>query len=204
MSGFFVPDTSYTVTVSSTLSDIWGGALGRVYQYHFSVNPWTPNVQISSVAGAIFVAPDDSSISVQAVNVSSVPLSVGSVPLNDYLALLGPQGYELGQTYQSREQRSWSQDIDLEPDRVQTTKLLLTPDQSTLSPGLYLMRLDTSRSEELNQANINSGPFLIVSSNLQITFKISPSDVLVWAVDLRNNAPVAHRSITIYDFDEVC
>lgn len=201
LSGFFIPHTSYAVKISPSLSDIWGGGLGEEYQYNFSINPWPPDLRVSSVAGAIFITPQDSSLNVQAVNVSSVPLSVGSAPLNDFLALLGPQGYELEEAYHSPDQRTWSQALDLEPDKVQFTELYLTQDRSTLAPGLYVMRLETSQSDELSQANVSAGPYLIVSSNLQVTFKISPSDALIWAVDLRNNSPAAHKPVTIYDFD---
>ena len=199
--GFFVPNTTYTVKVSPGLSDPWGGTLGQEYQYTFIVNSWPPNIQILSTGGALFVTTEDSSLNAQAVNISSIPLSLGSVPLNDFLAMLGPQGYELLQTYQSPDQRSWSQPVILEPDQVQFTEIFLSPDDASLDPGLYIMRLEASQSDELREANISTSPYLIVSSNLQVTFKISPSDALVWLMDMQDYLPVSNTPVIIYDYD---
>ncbi|MFL7894042.1 MAG: alpha-2-macroglobulin, partial [Anaerolineales bacterium] len=44
-------------------------------------------------------------------------------------------------------------------------------------------------------------PFLIVSSYVHLTFKLSATQVFVWAVDLRNGNPVVDAPITVFDPD---
>ena len=65
----------------------------------------------------------------------------------------------------------------------------------TMPTGLFYLRT------YLQGTSIYSSPYLLVVSNVQITYKISDEDVLVWAVDLRSNTPAANTPISIYSED---
>ena len=190
--GNFAPSTSYTLNVSPDLPDIWGGTMEGEFQLAFTTNPLPPGILVSSSSGALFITPQDNSLTVQATNLSELPVSLGSVGMDDFFTMFAENGYEFKRSYKSPDQTSWTQTLDLAPDQSQTVDLYLSPNQDSLSPGLYYLRLD------LPHENIYKGPFLLVSSNIQLTFKLSATDALVWAVDLRTDKPLTDAPITIY------
>ena len=143
--GNFSPNTDYLLKVAPTLSDQWGGALDEEFQLSFRTSPLQPNVSILTGADAIFLTPEDISLILQAVNVPEIPVTVGSVPLNDLYALLGPNGYELRQNYQGENSFSLTQEVDLPPDQTQAVQVFLTRDQQSLPSGIYYVRLNYSR-----------------------------------------------------------
>ncbi len=120
--GSFTPTTDYVIKVSPTLTDTWGGALGQEYSFAFRTNDLQPNVSILTSADAIFLTPQDISLIVQAVNIPEIPLTVGSVPMEDLFKLLGPQGYELRNTYQPANPVSWTQTLAWRPTRTRPSR----------------------------------------------------------------------------------
>jgi hypothetical protein len=191
--GTFEPATKYLLVVSPELQDVWGGKLGQEYILEFQTAPLNPTLMIDGGSDVLFVTPQDTTIGVQAGNLPKLPTSVGSVGLGDFIRMLGPQGYDLRQSFRSGDERSWNQALELVPNRVQASGLALTPNRGGLAPGLYYLR------NNLAGAGIFSGPLLLVSSNVNLTFKLSPTEALARAVDLRSSQPVAGASITIYD-----
>ncbi len=196
--GTFAANTNYQLIISPDLADIWGGRLGQEFQLSFRTNPLPPNISILTGADAIFLTPQDLSLVVQAVNVSQVPLTVGSVPLTDLFTLMGPNGYEQRQNYQSSDQASFTQPLDLEPDEMEKVQLYLTPDQKALRPGIYFVRLNFPQDTS-DGTSIFPGPYLVVVSNIQLTFKLSATDALVWAVDTRDGKPLPNAPLVLYD-----
>ncbi len=196
--GSFAPTTDYVIKVSPTLTDTWGGALGQEYSFAFRTNDLQPNVSIIAAADAIFLTPQDISLIVQAVNIPEIPLTVGSIPLPDLFKLLGPQGYELRNTYQPANPVSWTQTLSLAPNQNQAVPVFLTPDKKSLTPGIYSVHLDFPQTPGASTSNIYAGPYLVVVSNVQLTFKISATDALVWAIDLRTGTPLPNAPVTLY------
>ncbi|MBN2548236.1 MAG: Ig-like domain-containing protein [Anaerolineales bacterium] len=193
LSGPFSPNTSYELVISADLPDIWGGLLGQPYRLGFRTGPVRPDLLITTGSDALFVLPQESSLRVQVTNLPNIPMTVGSVPLNDFFDLLGPNGYQARRSFQSPDQRSWSQAVEIAADRSQPVDLSLTPDRSQLLPGLYFLRFDFSDDR------LYSGPYLLVVSNLQVTYKASATQALVWVVDLRTNLPLSNAPVTIFD-----
>ncbi|MCZ7552054.1 MAG: Ig-like domain-containing protein [Anaerolineales bacterium] len=199
--GNLKPNTEYLLKISPELKDAWGSALGQEYQLSFRTNPLAPNLSILSGAEAIFLTPQDLGLVVQAVNLSEVPLTVGGVPLNDLFTLLGPNGYEIRKTYQGVNPTSWTQSLDLPSDQTQAVPIYLNQQQQALQPGIYFVRLNFDGEQTPALANIYPGPYLVVISNAQLTFKLSMTNALVWAVDLRNRQPLPNAPVTLYTED---
>ncbi|HEX7976139.1 MAG TPA: Ig-like domain-containing protein, partial [Anaerolineales bacterium] len=195
LNGDFAPSTAYTLTLASSLADAWGGPLGQPFSLSFHTAPLEPGLVVAGGSDVLFVTPQEASLPVQATNLSNVPLTIGSVPLADFFALLGPKGYDLKQAYQPAGQQSLDQTLGQVLDRSQPVDLALSTGQRPLVPGLYFLRL------RLPGQNPSNGPFLVVASNIQLTFKISATDALVWAVDLRSHAPLPNSPITLYGED---
>jgi len=191
--GILEPNTDYTLTISGEISDIWGGKLGQDYQFNFRTSPVNPNIILPVPADMIFLTPQESSISVQAVNIPFIPLTVGAVPIEDFKTMMGPNGYELRNNYQNPNQSSWQQSLDLPPDDTQNVDLFLTPNQSPLEPGIYFFRFD------VDETQIYPGPYLLAVSNIQMTIKTSSSDALIWAIDLRDGSPLKNAPISLYN-----
>ncbi len=196
--GAFAPNTTYTLRVSG-LMDVWGGAMSQDFVHTFTTSSLRPNINLISATSTIYLTAQDRSLQVQAVNLPSVPLSLGALPLRDFLALNGPGGYEMQDDLQRRERQSWVQALDSPSDRMQVAELYLSPDRAPLNPGLYFLNFNFSQAADPSLRNIYSGPFLLVVSNLQLTFKASATDALIWAVDLRNNSPVANAPVILYN-----
>ena len=136
----------------------------------------------------------ESAIPVQAVNINTIQLASGPVPLSDFIAMSsGPNSYELRQGYRSTGEQSWTTALDLAPNRRQTAGISLNPAGEPLDPGLYYLRYDAGPSSR-------SGlPMLIISSDLQVTFKLSATEALVWVVDLNTNQPIEGAPVVLYD-----
>ncbi len=107
--------------------------------------------------------------------------------------MLGPDGYNIRQSFQPADMQSWVDTLDLPPNRVQPVSLALSPNNANLTPGLYYLRLNPVAP------GFNSSNYLLVVSNIQITYKLGTSDALVWAVDLRTGNAVPDTPVTIYD-----
>jgi hypothetical protein len=198
LSGTLSPKTTYTVRISPELKDIWGGSLGQEAVVSFTTASLPPTLQLVAQSAALFLTPQDNSLTAQAANLDSIPLEQGTLSLNDFLALLGPSGYELQRTFRSPDQIAWSQTLNLVPDQIQTAPIYVRPDQAPLSPGLYYLRF--AFPENTGQPPGPSTHVLAVS-HLQVTLKLGTTDALVWAVDLRSGAPVGNAPVILYRED---
>lgn len=191
--GDFTAETNYTLIISPNLPDAWNGRLGQEYILNFYTLPLEPDLVVTLGSDILFLTPADSSLDVQVTNLPQIPLSLGSLPLEDFMAMIAPGGYELRQTYQPSDRRNFQQFLELPSNRSERANLPLSIDGNALSPGLYHL------SFGLQAKNIHAGPFLLVVSNVHLAFKSSATDALVWAVDLRENAPVTNAPVTIYN-----
>jgi uncharacterized protein YfaS (alpha-2-macroglobulin family) len=191
--GDLTPESEYTITVSRQLKDEWGQELGQEYKLNFRSGPLNPTLFFSNGTDVLFLTPQDKGLPAQAANLSSIPVSLGSVPLDDFIVMLGPDGYNIRQSYQPADNQSWVDTLDLPANRVQPVNLAITPKKGSLAPGLYYLRLNSTLQ------GLSSSNYLLVVSSIQLTFKLSQSDALVWAVDLRTGKPVPEAPVEIYD-----
>ena len=192
LSGDFSPSTDYSLTVSAELADVWDTPLGQPFNLNFRTAPLEPGLLIPNSMGVLFVLPQEPSLVAQATNFPQVSLTVGSLPLSDFFNMLTGDQYTFLQNYQPADARNWVQALSSPPDRSQPVEIQLTPDQSPLAPGLYYLRVTHA------QPNQELTPYLIVASNIQLTFKYSATEAMVWAVDLRTDQPLPDAPVRIY------
>ena len=189
-----MPATDYTLIVSPELPDPWGGTLGEEYRLSFTNAPLPPNITLTNAGDAIFVTGQDTALSAQVTNISNLSLSLGSVPLDDFFSLVSSQNaYDNRQSYHPADAVSWQQSLDIAPNISQDASFYIQPDRSPLQPGLYLLRFENL------PADVYAGPYPVVVSDLQVLFKLSATEALVWAVNLNGFTPVADAPVTIYD-----
>ena len=191
--GSFAPATNYSLTISDQLEDAWGGRMEEPYTLEFSTSPLDPDIQVTLGTDVLFMTSQENSLLAQATNISSLQVAVGSVPLEDFLLMLGPNGWDIRQTYQPRLMSTLTHPVSVSPNRSQVVEVPITRDDQPLAPGLYYLKMNIER------ADYYGVPFLLVSSDIHLTYKSSNTDVSVWAVDLKDQSPVAGAPVTVYD-----
>jgi uncharacterized protein YfaS (alpha-2-macroglobulin family) len=211
ISGYYVPETDYTLTLSPTLADRWGQALGQEFALAFRTAAAKPSLGVPHWGNAFFTRPDEAVLQANAVNIQRVDVSVASLTLDDFRSLSGAGGYENLQTFSPQNPVTYTQTYDLPPSRSQAIALPLAAEEEALAPGLYYVSVD---SPQLHQAMGAAGGdfdisaraasqvgnvYLVVASNVNLTFKNGATDALVWATDLRTNTPLPDAPAAIYD-----
>lgn len=192
--GSYSPAQSYTLRISPELSDIWGGRLGREFVLNFTNAQLPSAVNLTYGSEAIFLTTRDNTLPAQITNLSLLNMALGSVPLPDFIKLLsGEYAYEQRSQYRPADERAWQQAVDVPPNQIQPVQLFVSPDRTPLQPGLYHLRFNNL------PADVYAGPYLLVVSDVQVTFKLGATDALVWAVALDGNTPLAGVPVAIYD-----
>jgi len=81
--GQFDPDTNYSLTVSPELTDLWGSKLGQPYTLHFRTDSLNASVQFPYIADSAFLTTEDTGILALVTNTPSIPISVGTLTIED-------------------------------------------------------------------------------------------------------------------------
>jgi alpha-2-macroglobulin len=218
-----LPETVYTLTISSALKDRWGQSLGQDFTLHFQTDKATPTFNFPYIgSGTYFVDAEDPQIYAQAMNVPDVKLTFGSVDLQTFLSLMGPGNYDARDNYEPSDATTWVQTIEHATDNVSTPVRIQVPEQGGgLTPGLYHVAADAgvtgtaqapiedgklNPSAHARSASYGGGyiqKYFIVASHVNMTIKAGPTDILVWAVDTRDNTPVREAPVSVYRQDMV-
>lgn len=191
--GDFEPISAYTTTVSGAYPDPWGGNLGEDFVFKFSTDPLEPNFFVSSGETAIFTTPGDAYITAQATHIEKIGIRIGSVPFDDMVDFQAPGGYEAFSQYQPADQQIWTYSAGLPGDRTNRVSIPITHKDTGLQPGIYHLEFFIP---ELSQ---QPPTYLLVSSNVHLSFKLSTTSAFVWAVDVRTNQPVQGVPVAIFD-----
>ena len=192
--GDYLPDTDYVVTLAASLPDPWDGTLGQDTALNFRTQSLPPAIYLTNSSDVLFLTLQDASIPAQVTNMSTVSTAQGSTSLGDFVEMVGGEnGYAIRQGYTSPDQKSWQQALDVPVNVTKEVPLYLSPDRQPLPPGLYYMRIDAPQQQEGDLVT------LLVVSNIHLTFKLSPTEALVWVVDLRQDKPLEGAPITILD-----
>ncbi len=193
VSGDFTPMTSYILTIDSSLSDRWNSSLRSPLRVNFSTDPLRPRLTLSEGTFDIFVSTGEQSLPAAASNISQASLNLGTIPVNDYAEVLNPENYSSLEEYYPADTRFWTESLNVPGDDSYLVDLPLDPQGRKLANGLYRFQLS---SQELSY---NPPPYLLTVSNLHVTMKYSPYNLLVWVVDLETNQPAAGVPVEIYN-----
>lgn len=193
LDGDFEPLTAYTVTVSGAFPDPWGGTLGEDFTFRFSTDALEPNFFVSSGESALFTLPEEAAITVQATHIEKIGVRLGSVSFEELVQFLAPGGHDDFHNFKPDDLRNWTYTANLDGAQNHMLSLPITRGEMAVDPGIYHLSFYIP---ELGQ---QPSPYLLVSSNVQLSFKMSTTNAFVWAVDLRNQQPVAGVPVAIYD-----
>ncbi len=190
LNGNFKPGQRYTVTFSPNLKDRWGQTLGRDYTFSFTEPDAQPDLATGTFLPALFTRPDDPRISVQAVNVNTIIVSHGTLSLDDFMRFQNDYQFKQNFAPADLQTRSLNPGLSLNDNQPVDIDLSSNP----LPTGFYFINID---SPEVSTRNTNL--HTLVVSNLNVTIKASPSEVLIWAVDLRSQLPASNIPVRLYD-----
>jgi len=193
ITGDYAALENYSLTIAESLLDKWGSTLSGPIKIRFSTRAFSSNLVVTQGANDLFLRGDENTIPAQGTNLSSVMLSVGSIPPEKYAAVLGQDRYQALQNYSPPDEQIWRRAVSVPGDASYDINLPLNPAGSALPPGLYRYQI-SSRDLPYNPA-----PYLLAVSHNHLTLKVSPHDLLVWAVDLRKGEPVANTPVQIYN-----
>jgi uncharacterized protein YfaS (alpha-2-macroglobulin family) len=192
LSGFYEPDTAYNLTISPNLPDKWNGRLGQEFTLDFRTQPIEPSLLVSTGSDVVFLTPEQSRITVQVTNLDELTYSLGVVPLEDFQELMAPGNYEARQSYRPERELTLIRNLDIPANQSTPVEIPLTFEGGPLTPGIYSLRFNVGLDY------IYPGPYLLVVSDINTTFKISATDVLVWAVNLQNGSVVENAPVSVY------
>jgi len=211
INGFFTPETDYSLTVSPTLTDQWDQPLNQDFRLNFRTPPATPSLSVPYWGSSLFARPDEAALLANAVNIQEVDVSVASITLDEFRSLTGANGYQNLQTFAPQNPTTYSQAYNLAPSRSESIALPLAAKGEALPPGLYHVCVDSPQlnqamgaadndfSVSLKQGSQTRDTYLVVASDINLLFKHGATDVLVWAIDLRDTTPVADAPVKVYD-----
>ncbi|MEW6716909.1 MAG: Ig-like domain-containing protein [Chloroflexota bacterium] len=191
--GTFAPETNYTLTASQNLRDPWDGSLQPAFTLHFRTPASEPRLYVTNVSEVLFITPNEPNLTAQATNLDKITISIGRISLDNLITLLAPGNYETRRNFIPPDREVWSHPLDLNRNQSEAVQIPLTRNRRALTPGLYFLRLSSP------SLSFSPGPFPLVVSHVQLTFKLSATDALVWAVDLRDYTPVKNMPLSIYD-----
>jgi hypothetical protein len=191
--GNFAPQTAYSLIVSPNLPDAWNGRLGQEFTLNFSTLPLDPALVVSFGPDVLFLTPQDAFLRAQVTNLPRIDYSIGSLSLEDFRELLRPGSFDARQVFQPEDPQELSQALEIPADRSTVVDLPLTEGGEPLEPGLYFLRFN------VNEERIFAGPYLLAVGNVNVTLKMSASDALVWAIDLRTGEPVPGAPVRLYN-----
>lgn len=189
----FDPSQTYTIEVSSELQDIYGQKLGRPVQLSFRTAPLPPNLSLISPSNVLFLSSGEASLPAQVVNLPRLQLAGGSLSLAEFMRMQAADNYPFFRDFLAANHQSWQQAFELATNQNQVVEINLRPDGQPLSPGLYYLDV------ELPLKKPYLARYLLLVSDTHLTFKLSPQEVLVWAVARDGLSPLVNAPIVIYD-----
>ncbi len=197
VSGYFLPSTSYTLTVSPALADRWGATLDAPYAITFSSQPAQPSLVVPVLqagANSLFIPQDEASLPARSTNIERLVLSRGRLSLGDFIA--ADQDWQGLQNWESKVQTSWPVLLYPTPNVSEEIHIPLALGGERVDPGLYLLKIDTQPELAGQQY---SKPVLLVVSPVQIVFKVSARQAFAWVVSVPENTPLPDEEIIFYD-----
>lgn len=202
ISGFYLPESEYTLTISPELVDAWDQPLGSEFELNFRTPAATPSLSAAYWGNVYFVRPDEPVLYANATNIQRADVSVAPITLEDFQQLAGPTGYEALQTFTPQNSTPYSRSYTLTSSRSEPVALPLAGTGQALATGFYFVRVASPQlSQAVDVQESTDRKYLVAASHLNLTFKIGATDALLWATDLRTNEPVS-ASFTIYDDSE--
>jgi alpha-2-macroglobulin len=194
------PSTDYQVVIENGIADPYGNTIPRGRTVRFRTAPLPPDYQLRVPD---FVATYDAGLPAQ-VAVAYVNLD----RLSFRLYRLSIQALQESPWYwqdnnrvpeRSALLREWQVALEspLNEQRNAVVGLAESPNDA-LAPGVYLLDIDAPGVDQNRYWRPRR--HILVVSELNLTLKSAPTEVMVWATDLATGAPVPNLNLSIHEY----
>jgi uncharacterized protein YfaS (alpha-2-macroglobulin family) len=197
--GYFEPETLYSVTLESSLQDVWGGRLGQDITNTFLTEPAVPALLVETGFTAynmLFIPESASEIVLQATNINTVNFELSPISLNDLEMLIHPDNYDYRQMYLPENLETTTHSLVLDRNENNIVSLPLRYQGEPLTPGIYFLAVSTP--DILEDEYQSYQKFYLVVSRNNLVMKIAPEQVFVWATHLEDFAPMGDAAVSIF------
>ncbi|MBN1250435.1 MAG: Ig-like domain-containing protein, partial [Anaerolineae bacterium] len=193
------PSTDYTVEITDGIADPYGNTIPRGRTVRFRTAALPPTYQLRTPD---FVGTYDAGLPAQLVvgHINLTRLSLRLYTLPSSALTTSPWEWQDRDKTLPRDAliREWEETLQAPLNEQRYTVIDLTEAAAgTLSPGLYL--LDVAAPEIRQDEWRRTQRHLLVVSELNLTLKNSPADIMVWAVDLASGDPVPNLDLNVID-----
>ncbi len=198
LTGYFHPETDYSVTLDANLKDIWGGSLGEEAIYSFTTPPAKPSLSLLPGVTAhnmIFIPASVSELVLQATNINTLVLEIAPISLTDLVTLLHPENYSYRQLFLPENLEEITHHLELERNVSEVISVPLSFQENPLTPGVYFLGLSSPDIDDDVAQNYHK-LYLIVSDN-NLVMKVGPEQAFVWASQLENYEPLSNVPIAV-------
>jgi len=202
ISGYFNPETQYTVTLGDAFQDIWGGGLEAAPPFTFVTPPADPS--LAPVTGPttnnlVFIPASESEITMQATNINQVNLELAPISIDDLVTLLHPDNYDYRQIFLPETLEKNIIELDLTRNTSELVRLPLSYQGEPLTPGVYFLGVASPELEDLGTYYANR--LLLIVSDNNLVMKIAPEEALIWGTRLGDYSPLAEVPATLYSIE---
>ena len=159
---------------------------------NFRTRSIDPSLTVTTGSEAVFLTPEQSSITVQVTNLPEITYSLGVVPVEEFQEILAPGNFDVRQAYRPERELTLLRELDIPPNESTSVEIPLTLDGGPLAPGIYSLRFNVGVDY------VFPGPYFLVVSDINTTLKISATDVLVWAVNLNDGSVASDLPVSVY------
>ncbi len=194
------PSTDYSVVIENGIADPYGNTIPRGQTVRFRTAPLSPDYQLRVPdLVATYDAGLPAEIAVGYVNLDRLSFRLYQLSidaLKDY-----PWEWQDANRVPDRNalRREWEVRLEAPLNQQQTVVIPLanTPD-STLAPGVYLLDVDAPDLD--SDTYWRQRRHILVVSELNLTLKTAPGELVIWATDLATGAPVPNLTLSIDEY----
>ncbi len=189
--GDFEPQTSYVLTLRETAQDVHGTPLGQALTLPFTTPDLPPLLQKIRYGEVLSMVPSDApSISIQTRNLDRLDYQLYQLDDPAFQSALD-LGYQFPAPQPNTDPILFENQMDLQTDANQLTTIDLPLGDAPLSPGAYWLTVRSVKGA------LQPLEYLILVRNIELVFKSTPQEVLVWAVDLLEGGPAANLPLQL-------
>ncbi len=191
------PSTDYTVVIEDGIADPYGNTIPRGRTVDFRTAPLPPAYQLRTPDfTGTYDAALPARLVVAHVNLTRLDLRLYRMPISTLTE--SPWQWRSADQRPGRDAvvREWQEDLTSPLNQQQHSVLSLTEASTgTLNPGIYLLEVEAPEIDRDRYGRTQR--HLLVVSELNLTLKAGPEDLLVWATDLATGNPVPNLSLTV-------
>lgn len=198
----FDPSTDYSITVKAGIKDNFGQQLKDEYKFGFKTAPLDPDLDLAESSDiSILDANTDSVYYLKSTNVDYADFNLKKLSREEFMSIYYG-GYVSNNAYDSIRGpfTSWKKNLDNKFNEKITTKIDLAKETGeTLEPGFYYFDASNPNVRDRYEDRKRMERQIFVYTYSALTVKYSADELLVWAVSLKDGAPISGMNISVID-----